>query len=44
VPTGGVPTGIEPALPIAILAVITASYEERMDGDQGRFTWRTDLL
>ena len=29
-------------LPIAILAVIAASYEERMDGDQGRFTWRTD--
>ena len=33
------PTG---RLPIAILAVIAASYEERMDGDQGRFTWRTD--
>ncbi|MCW2941670.1 MAG: hypothetical protein JWN00_4655, partial [Actinomycetia bacterium] len=29
-------------LPLAILAVIAASYEERMDGDQGRFTWRTD--
>ena len=29
-------------LPIAILALIAASYEERMDGDQGRFTWRTD--
>ena len=37
-------TGTWPAgrLPIAILAVIAASYEERMDGDQGRFTWRTD--
>jgi ParB family chromosome partitioning protein len=29
-------------LPLAILAVIAASYEERMDGDSGRFTWRTD--
>jgi len=29
-------------LPIAILAGIAASYEERMDGDSGRFTWRTD--
>jgi ParB family transcriptional regulator, chromosome partitioning protein len=29
-------------LPIAILAIIAASYEERMDGDQGRFTWRPD--
>jgi ParB family transcriptional regulator, chromosome partitioning protein len=37
--TGTWPTG---RLPIAILAVIAASYEERMDGDQGRFTWRTD--
>ena len=37
-------TGTWPAgrLPLAILAVIAASYEERMDGDQGRFTWRTD--
>jgi ParB family transcriptional regulator, chromosome partitioning protein len=37
-------TGTWPAgrLPVAVLAVIAASYEERMDGDQGRFTWRTD--
>jgi len=37
-------TGTWPAgrLALAILAVIAASYEERMDGDQGRFTWRTD--
>jgi ParB family transcriptional regulator, chromosome partitioning protein len=37
-------TGTWPAgrLPIAILSVIAAAYEERLDGDQGRFTWRTD--
>ena len=29
-------------LPVAILALIAASYEERMDGDAGRETWRTD--
>jgi ParB family transcriptional regulator, chromosome partitioning protein len=37
--TGTWPVGRQP---IAILAVIAASYEERMDGDQGRFNWRTD--
>jgi ParB family chromosome partitioning protein len=29
-------------LRIAILAVIATCYEERMDGEQGRYTWRTD--
>jgi ParB family chromosome partitioning protein len=29
-------------LPVAILALIAAAYEERMDGDAGRETWRTD--
>jgi len=28
--------------PIALLAVIAACYEDRMDGDQGKYTWRTD--
>jgi hypothetical protein len=37
-------TGTWPAgrLPVAILALIAAAYEERMDGDAGRETWRTD--
>jgi ParB/RepB/Spo0J family partition protein len=37
-------TGLWPAgrLPVAILALIAAAYEERMDGDAGRETWRTD--
>jgi ParB family chromosome partitioning protein len=37
-------TGTWPAgrLPVAILALIAAAYEERMDGDSGRETWRTD--
>jgi hypothetical protein len=36
-------TGLWPAgrLPVAILALIAAAYEERMDGDAGRETWRT---
>jgi len=29
-------------LPLALLAVIVTSYEDRMDGDAGRATWRTD--
>ena len=29
-------------LPLALLAVIAAAYEDRMDGDAGRATWRTD--
>lgn len=29
-------------LPIALLAVIAAAYKDRMDGDAGRTTWRTD--
>jgi ParB family chromosome partitioning protein len=29
-------------LPLAILAVIATAYEDRMDGDAGRATWRTD--
>ena len=29
-------------LPLALLAVIAAAYEDRMDGDGGRATWRTD--
>ena len=29
-------------LPVAILALIAAAYEDRMDGDAGRETWRTD--
>lgn len=28
-------------LPLAILALIAAAYEDRMDGDAGRATWRT---
>jgi ParB family transcriptional regulator, chromosome partitioning protein len=29
-------------LPLALLAVIATAYEDRMDGDAGRATWRTD--
>jgi len=29
-------------LPLALLAIIAAAYEDRMDGDAGRATWRTD--
>jgi ParB family chromosome partitioning protein len=29
-------------LPLAQLAVIATAYEDRMDGDAGRATWRTD--
>jgi ParB family chromosome partitioning protein len=29
-------------LPLALLAVIATAYEDRMDGDGGRATWRTD--
>lgn len=29
-------------LPLALLALIAAAYEDRMDGDAGRATWRTD--
>jgi ParB family chromosome partitioning protein len=37
-------TGTWPAArhTIALLAVIAACYEDRMDGDQGKYTWRTD--
>jgi ParB family chromosome partitioning protein len=29
-------------LPLALLAVIATAYEDRMDGPEGRKTWRTD--
>jgi ParB family chromosome partitioning protein len=29
-------------LPLGLLAVIVTAYEDRMDGDAGRATWRTD--
>lgn len=29
-------------MPLALLAVIATAYEDRMDGDAGRATWRTD--
>jgi ParB family chromosome partitioning protein len=29
-------------LPLALLAVIATAYEDRMDGDAGRATWRTE--
>jgi ParB family chromosome partitioning protein len=29
-------------LPLALLAVVATAYEDRMDGDAGRATWRTD--
>ena len=37
-------TGTWPAArhTIALLAVIAACYEDRMDGDHGKYTWRTD--
>jgi hypothetical protein len=37
-------TGTWPAAKhtIALLAVIAACYEDGMDGDQGKYTWRTD--
>ena len=37
-------TGTWPAArhTIALLAVIATCYEDRMDGDQGKYTWRTD--
>jgi hypothetical protein len=37
--TGGWTTG---RLPLALLAVVATAYEDRMDGDAGRATWRTD--
>ena len=46
--TGGTMKAAETAawaagrLPLALLAVITAAYEDRMGGDGGRETWRTD--
>jgi ParB family chromosome partitioning protein len=36
---GGWATG---RLPLALLAVIVTAYEDRMDGEAGRATWRTD--
>ena len=29
-------------LPLVLLAVVAAAYEDRMGGDQGKATWRTD--